>query len=266
MGPTGVGKTELAKTLAEFLFNDEEALVRVDMSEYMEKHAVSKMIGSPPGYIGFDEGGQLTEIVRRKPYSVLLFDEIEKAHPDIFNIMLQILEDGQLTDAKGRKVNFKNTVIIMTSNIASEMIASFSKKGEFGFEDGKSGKKQKEEKINDRVMEKLREYFKPEFLNRIDEVIVFHALDQKQIRAIVDLQLKQVSKRLQKQKITIDVTQKAKEWLAKKGFDENFGARPLRRVIQTELLDKLAMQIIEKKVQDGDKVKIDIERGQIKIN
>ncbi|PLX28529.1 ATP-dependent chaperone ClpB [Candidatus Parcubacteria bacterium] len=268
MGPTGVGKTELAKTLAEFLFNDEDSLIRVDMSEYMEKHTVSKMIGSPPGYVGFDEGGQLTEMVRRKPYSVLLFDEIEKAHPDVFNVMLQILEDGHLTDAKGRKVNFKNTVIIMTSNIASELIVSLGRKGDFGFEaktSGKKGTKQKEEKINDRVMDQLREHFKPEFLNRVDEIIIFHTLEKEQIRSIVDLQLELVTRRLEEQKIKLEITKKAKDWLAEKGYDENLGARPLKRVIQTELLDPLAMQIIEKKIDEGDNAKVDVVKNKIKI-
>ncbi|MBI2436656.1 MAG: ATP-dependent chaperone ClpB [Candidatus Magasanikbacteria bacterium] len=268
LGPTGVGKTELAKTLAEFLFNDENSLVRVDMTEYMEKHSVSKLIGSPPGYVGFEEGGQLTEIVRRKPYAVLLFDEIEKAHPDVFNIMLQILEDGHLTDAKGRKVNFKNTVIIMTSNIASEMIMSMGTRGDFGFEAKRSGKvetKQKEDKIHDRVMEALKDNFKPEFLNRIDEIIIFHALKEEQIRNIVDLQLERIIKRLEEKRIKIDVTRKAKDWLAEKGFDENLGARPLKRVIQTELLDKLAMQIIEKSVDEGDEVSVDVVKGKIEI-
>lgn len=269
MGPTGVGKTELAKTLAEFLFNDRDALVRVDMTEYMEKHAISKMIGSPPGYIGFDEGGQLTEIVRRKPYSVILFDEIEKAHPDIFNIMLQILEDGHLTDAKGRKVNFKNTVIIMTSNIASDLIVQMGKRGEFGFSEKQKGanvNKQSEEAINKRIFGALREQFKPEFLNRVDEIIVFHPLKEDQIRSIVDLQLEIVMKRLDKQKIKLEVTDKAKDWLAKKGYDENLGARPLKRVIQTELLDKLAMKIIEKSVGEGDTVTIDVTKEGLKIN
>lgn len=269
MGPTGVGKTELAKTLADFLFNDQDALVRVDMTEYMEKHAVSKMIGSPPGYIGFDEGGQLTEIVRRKPYSVILFDEIEKAHPDIFNIMLQILEDGHLTDAKGRKVNFKNTVIIMTSNIASDMIVQMGKHGEFGFGEKKKGSntsKQVEEVVNKKIFDALREQFKPEFLNRVDEIIVFHPLKEDQIRSIVDLQLAHVMKRLEKQKIKLEVTDKAKDWLAKKGYDENLGARPLKRVIQTELLDKLAMKIIEKNVNEGDIVTVDVTKDGLKIS
>ncbi|HBU06471.1 MAG TPA: ATP-dependent chaperone ClpB [Candidatus Magasanikbacteria bacterium] len=266
MGPTGVGKTELAKALAEFMFNEEEALVRVDMSEYMEKHAISKMIGSPPGYVGYDEGGQLTEIVRRRPYSVILFDEIEKAHPDVFNMMLQILEDGHLTDSKGRKVNFKNTVIIMTSNIGSEMIMQMGKGGEFGFADGKtnSGKKQ-EEKIREKVMEALREHFKPEFLNRVDDIITFHPLNEEEIREIVDLQLAKIATRLLGKKIELEVSKKAKDWLAKKGYDPNLGARPLKRVLQTELLDKLAMQIVEGKINDGDKVKIEVNKDKIEI-
>lgn len=268
MGPTGVGKTELAKTLAEFLFNDEDALVRVDMTEYMEKHAVSRLIGSPPGYIGFEEGGQLTEIIRRKPYSVILFDEIEKAHPDIFNIMLQILEDGHLTDAKGRKINFKNTVITMTSNVASDMIMNMSRRGDFGFAEKKRGTsnlRQQEDKMKDKVMEALRERFKPEFLNRIDEIIIFHPLNKEQIRSIVDLQLQKVAKRLAKQKITIEVTMATKDWLAKKGYDSNLGARPLKRVIQTELLDKLALKIIEGKIQEGSRIKIDVEKNALSI-
>ncbi len=266
MGPTGVGKTELAKALAEFLFNDEDALIRVDMSEYMEKHAISKMIGSPPGYVGYEEGGQLTEIVRRRPYSVILFDEIEKAHPDVFNMMLQILDDGHLTDAKGRKVNFKNTVIIMTSNIGSEMIMEMGRRGDFGFGDGKkmSGKQQ-EEKMKDKIMERLREHFKPEFLNRVDEIITFHPLDEKEIRAIVDLQLQKIIARLDNQGITVSFTDKAKDWLAKKGYDPNLGARPLKRVIQTEVLDELAMQIVENKIADGAKVEVDVVREKIVI-
>jgi ATP-dependent Clp protease ATP-binding subunit ClpB len=264
MGPTGVGKTELARALAEFLFNDEEALIRVDMSEYMEKHATSKLIGSPPGYVGFEEGGQLTEKIRRRPYSVILFDEIEKAHPDIFNMMLQILDDGHLTDAKGRKVNFKNTVIIMTSNIGSEMIMEMGKRGEFGFGDGAGeDEKEKEEKIKNKIMEALKEHFRPEFLNRVDEIITFHPLNKKQIRAIVDLQLNIVEKRIAEKRITLQFSTKVKDWLAEKGYDPNLGARPLKRVIQTELLDELAMQIIEGKIVDGDKIKVDVERNKI---
>lgn len=260
MGPTGVGKTELAKALAEFLFNDEEAIVRVDMSEYMEKHSVSKMFGSAPGYVGYEEGGQLTEKIRRRPYSVVLFDEIEKAHPEVFNVMLQILDDGQLTDAKGRKVNFKNTVIIMTSNVGSEMIMNMSKSGEFGFgENKRQGIKNNEEAIKKKVMEALREHFRPEFLNRIDEIIMFHPLDQKQIRHIVDLQIARVQKRLQEKKITLSVSAEAKDWLGEKGFDPQLGARPLHRIIQTELLDPLAMQIIEGTIEDGEPVFVDVQ-------
>ncbi|MBI5222021.1 MAG: ATP-dependent chaperone ClpB, partial [Candidatus Magasanikbacteria bacterium] len=266
MGPTGVGKTELARALAEFMFNDENALVRVDMSEYMEKHAVSKMIGSPPGYVGYEEGGQLTEIIRRRPYSVVLFDEIEKAHPDVFNMMLQILDDGHLTDAKGRRVNFKNTAIIMTSNIGSEMINEMQRRGDFGFGDGKTASgKQKEEKMKEKIMEALRERFKPEFLNRVDEIITFHPLNEKQIRQIVDLQLENVRQRLADKKIALEVADRAKDWLAKKGYDPNLGARPLKRVIQTELLDELALLMIDGKVIDGQDVRVDVEKGKLVI-
>jgi ATP-dependent Clp protease ATP-binding subunit ClpB len=266
MGPTGVGKTELAKALAEFLFNDEDAIVRVDMSEFMEKHSVSKLIGSPPGYVGYDEGGQLTEKIRRRPYSVILFDEIEKANGDVFNIMLQILEDGHLSDAKGRKVNFKNTVIIMTSNVGSEMIMSMSKRGEFGFAAGHQGNAGSNEKeIKEKVMEALKEHFKPEFLNRIDDIIMFHPLSEKQIRSIVDLQLAHVMERLENKRIKLDVSAKAKDWLGKRGYDPNLGARPLKRVIQSEVLDKLALMIIQGLIQDGDKIKIDINGEALSI-
>ncbi|PIR04117.1 MAG: ATP-dependent chaperone ClpB [Candidatus Magasanikbacteria bacterium CG11_big_fil_rev_8_21_14_0_20_39_34] len=260
MGPTGVGKTELAKALAEFMFNDEDAVVRVDMSEYMEKHSVSKMMGAAPGYVGYEEGGQLTEKIRRHPYSVVLFDEIEKAHPEVFNVMLQILEDGQLTDAKGRKVNFKNTVIIMTSNIGSELIMQMGRTGEFGFgENNQGGIKENESQVKQKVMEVLREHFKPEFLNRVDEIIMFHPLSEQHIRYIVDLQLENLQHRLQEKNITLNVTAKAKDWLGKKGFDPNLGARPLRRVIQSQLMDKLAMDILEEEVEVGDKIKVDLK-------
>lgn len=266
MGPTGVGKTELAKALAEFLFNDEQALIRVDMSEYMEKFSASKLIGSPPGYVGYEEGGQLTEKIRRRPYSVILFDEVEKAHPDIFNMMLQILDDGHLTDAKGRKVNFKNTVIIMTSNIASDVIMSLGRRGSFGFETTKKENDDSEEKkMKEKVMEALREHFRPEFLNRIDETIIFHPLSEVQIRSIVDIQLTLVEKRLSEKKITLDVSDKAKEWLGKKGYDANLGARPLKRVIQTELLDLLAMKILDGSVTDGATVKVDVKNDILEV-
>lgn len=267
MGPTGVGKTELAKALAEFMFNDEDAVVRIDMSEYMEKHSVSKMMGSAPGYVGYEEGGQLTEKIRRRPYSVVLFDEIEKAHPEVFNIMLQILDEGQLTDAKGRKVNFKNTVIIMTSNVGSEMIMQMSQKGEFGFgEANVKGIKGNEAEIKKRVMEKLRENFKPEFLNRIDEIIMFHPLDEAQVRKIVDLQLERIQRRLEKKKIQLDISKSARDWLGKKGFDPDFGARPLNRIIQTEMLDPIAMQIIEGKVESGDSVKVGVKQDALVLS
>ena len=261
MGPTGVGKTELAKSLADFLFNDEDALIRVDMSEYMEKHAVSKMIGSAPGYVGFEQGGQFTEQVRRKPYSVILFDEIEKAHPDVFNIMLQILEDGHLTDSKGRKVNFKNTVIIMTSNVGSGMIMQLGRSGEFGFDYGKNnGLKENESIIKKKVMNELNSHFKPEFLNRIDEIIMFHPLSKSHIRKIVDIQIKDIQQRLEKKKIKLQVLARAKDWLGESGYDQNLGARPLKRIIQSELLDKLAMQILEGKIVAGNTVKVNYKK------
>ncbi len=261
LGPTGVGKTELAKALADFMFDSESAMIRVDMSEYMEKHAVSKIIGSPPGYVGYEEGGQLTELVRRKPYSVILFDEIEKAHPDMFNILLQILDDGHVTDAKGRKVNFKNTVVIMTSNIGSNLILDWNKKGEFGF-NGTEGKRS-EKNMKDKIMEGLREHFKPEFLNRVDDTIIFHSLTEKDISQIVKLQLDKVVARLLEQKITLDIDASVEKYLAKKGFDENYGARPLKRVIQNELLDLLAMDLIEKKFKAGDKINVSASKGKI---
>ncbi|HLC70166.1 MAG TPA: ATP-dependent chaperone ClpB [Patescibacteria group bacterium] len=264
LGPTGVGKTELAKALAEFMFDTEEALVRIDMSEYMEKHSTAKIIGSPPGYVGYEEGGQLTEIVRRRPYAVILFDEIEKAHPDVFNVLLQILDDGRLTDAKGRIVNFKNSVIIMTSNIGSQMILDINRRGGLGFEAGKNKTKAASEKnIKEKITELLKQNFKPEFLNRVDETIIFHALGEKEIEHIVDLQLKQVMDRLQEKKITLSVSAEAKVYLTKQGFNPDYGARPLKRVIQTELLDNLALQIIEGKIADGQEVKVDVEKNKI---
>ncbi len=265
LGPTGVGKTELAKALAEFMFNDEKALVRVDMSEYMEKHSVSKLIGSPPGYIGYDEGGHFTEVIRRRPYSVVLFDEIEKAHPDIFNTLLQILDDGHVTDAKGRKINFKNTIIIMTSNLGSDVILSSGKRVDIGFND--EDKAVDDEKINKgRVLELLKEHFRPEFLNRIDEIIFFHGLTKDQIAEVVELQIEQVSKRLKAQRgITLKVTERAKKLLADKGFDPQYGARPLKRVIQTLILDPLAMKIIKGEVPETAAVTIDGTKEEVDI-
>ena len=263
LGPTGVGKTELAKALAEFLFNDENAMIRVDMSEYMEAHSVAKMIGSPPGYIGHEEGGQLTEKVRRRPYSLILFDEIEKAHPEVFNILLQILDDGRLTDGKGRMVNFKNTVIVMTSNVGSDIIYKMQ---EIGFKEEK--RKEfilKEDEMKERVLGSLREKFKPEFLNRVDEIIIFHPLAAEQIKKIVDLQLELVSKRLKEKNIRIQITPAAREFLAREGFDPVYGARPLKRAIQNLVLDELALKIVEGKIKDGSKVKIDVVGGKISI-
>lgn len=263
MGPTGVGKTELAKALAEFMFNDDKSLIRLDMSEYMEKHSVSKMIGSPPGYIGYDEGGQLTERIRRHPYAVVLFDEIEKAHPDVFNSLLQILDDGRLTDAKGRTVNFKNTIIIMTSNIGSDVILAQGKVNGIGFnEEEKSDSLIAKEKLD----ELLRDQFRPEFLNRIDDIIVFNPLKPEQIEDIVDLQLKLVSERLREQRsLTIKVSDKAKEFLAKKGYDARFGARPLKRVIQNQILDNLAMKIVKGEVPEDATVTVDVKKDEIEI-
>ncbi|MFZ5982461.1 MAG: ATP-dependent Clp protease ATP-binding subunit [Patescibacteria group bacterium] len=256
LGPTGVGKTELAKALAEILFDDEKALLRIDMSEYMEAHSVSKIIGSPPGYIGHEEGGQLTEMVRRKPYSVILFDEIEKAHPQVFNVMLQILDEGHLTDAKGRRVNFKNTVIIMTSNVGSDIIY----KSGLGFKEEEEKEFLSEGEIKSKVLGVLRENFKPEFLNRLDEIIIFHPISKIMLKSIIDLQLKQVEKRLLEKEIKIILTGLAKEGLAKIGYEPTFGARPLKRVIQTKILDPLATKIIEREIREGARVRVDFDK------
>lgn len=257
VGPTGVGKTELAKTLAEFMFNDEAALIRLDMSEFMEKHSVAKIIGSPPGYVGYDEGGQLTEKVRRRPYSVILFDEIEKAHPEMFNILLQILDDGRLTDAKGRAVNFKNTIIIMTSNLGNDVIKQYS----IGFSDGSDEKeavKMRNNEMKEKIDKVLKEHFKLEFLNRIDEIVIFKTLSKEVLASIVDLELDKVQKRLKNKNITVNIGNKVKKMLAEKGFDTTFGARPLKRIIQNMILDELALEIIEGKIKEGDKVAIDL--------
>jgi ATP-dependent Clp protease ATP-binding subunit ClpB len=258
LGPTGVGKTETARALAEFLFNDENALVRLDMSEYMEKHTVSKMIGAPPGYVGYEEGGQLTDKIRRRPYSVILLDEIEKAHPEVFNILLQILEDGRLTDAKGRVASFKNSILIMTSNIGSEHIA---KMGSLGFL-GESEESERKS-LKEKVMEALKEEFRPEFLNRIDEIIIFNYLGKSEIKKIVDLELQKVAERLRNKKIEIKVSERAKELLAEQGFDPNLGARPLKRIIQKLVLDPLSLKIVGGKVLEGEKVMVDLENDKI---
>ncbi len=266
LGPTGVGKTELARALATFMFNDESAMIRLDMSEFMEKHSVSKILGSPPGYIGHDEGGQLTESVRRKPYSVLLFDEIEKAHPDTFNILLQILDDGHLTDAKGRKVNFKNTIIIMTSNLGSDIILSTGNSlTSMGFDDGEQPSEHEE--VRKRVFSLLKDHFRPEFLNRVDETIMFHSLKESDIEHIVELQLARVSDRLfQQRSIELTIGNTAKKLLAKIGFDPAYGARPLKRVIQSRILDPLAMKLITGEIVDGTKVRITAKREEIVIS
>ncbi|MBI2587935.1 AAA family ATPase, partial [Candidatus Azambacteria bacterium] len=259
LGPTGVGKTELARALAEFLFQDENALIRIDMSEYMERHAVSRLIGSPPGYVGYEEGGQLTERIRRRPYSLVLFDEIEKAHPEVFNILLQILDNGRLTDAKGRVVNFKNTAIIMTSNIGSEYVHELA---QIGFEIG-GREVQRSEELKEKIRSALRKYFKPEFLNRIDEVIIFESLGPKEVAKIVELQLGRARERLEAKNISLDVSERAKRVLAEKGYDPQFGARPLKRTIEALVLDPIAKMIVEGGVRAGDKVLADAKGGEI---
>jgi ATP-dependent Clp protease ATP-binding subunit ClpB len=275
LGPTGVGKTELARALAEFLFDDEHAMIRIDMSEYMEKHSVSRLIGAPPGYVGYDEGGQLTEAVRRRPYAVVLFDEIEKAHPDVFNIFLQIMDDGRLTDGKGRHIDFKNTIIIMTSNIGSSYLqeAGLRHPGFVeGKRNGKDGRKAEEPDVPDylaeaqhKVMEALRAHFKPEFLNRVDDIIFFNPLGKEQLTKIVDLRLEDLRRLLADRKITLDVTPAAKKSIFTEGYDANYGARPLKRAIQRLVQDPLAMKILDGEVLHGDRVKVDAEPGDKKL-
>jgi ATP-dependent Clp protease ATP-binding subunit ClpB len=253
VGPTGVGKTELTKALAEFLFDDEHAVLRLDMSEYMEKHAVSRMIGAPPGYVGYEEGGALTEAVRRRPYQVILFDEIEKAHPDVFNTLLQVLDDGRLTDGQGRTVNFNNTLIVMTSNLGAQALAE--DKGE-----EISGH------ARDAVMDAIRSHFRPEFLNRIDEIVFFKRLGRAEIDRIVGVQLKRLEKILADRRITISVDEKSMHWLAERGYDPVYGARPLKRTIQKELQDPLARMILEGRIKDGDQVKVTVDKSALALN
>src|SRR5437870_3536330 len=250
LGPTGVGKTELSRALAEFLFDDERALIRIDMSEYMEKHTVARLIGAPPGYVGYEEGGQLSEAVRRRPYSVVLFDEIEKAHPDVFNVLLQVLDDGRITDGQGRTVDFKNTVIIMTSNIGSQYIME---------------EEQSSEARRRLVIDALRAHFRPEFLNRVDEIIIFDRLSEEDLKKIVEIQLRHLTKRLEQQKIRLELSDSAKTLLAHEGYDPVYGARPLRRVIQREILDPLSIDILDGKVREGQTAYVDVKDGKLKF-
>ena len=251
LGPTGVGKTELAKALAAYLFDTEEALVRIDMSEYMEKHTVSRLIGAPPGYVGYDEGGQLTEAIRRRPFAVILFDEIEKAHPDVFNVMLQILDDGRVTDAQGRTVDFKNTIIIMTSNIGSQYILDVA------------GDDAQYDEMKSRVMEALRGNFRPEFLNRVDEMIIFHGLLKSQLREIVKLQVARLDERLEDRKMAVTLSESALDFLAEVGYDPVYGARPLKRAIQRELETQLAKAILRGEFAAGDTIAVDVKNERL---
>ncbi|MFP3976206.1 MAG: AAA family ATPase, partial [Dehalococcoidia bacterium] len=263
LGPTGVGKTELVRALAEFMFGSEDALVRLDMSEYMERHSVSRLVGAPPGYVGYEEGGQLTETVRRKPYSAILLDEIEKAHPDVFNILLQIFDDGRLTDANGRHVDFRNTIIVMTSNIGSETIKKESNIGFVSRSDEQKAVQVSHEKMRDKLMEEMKKNFRPEFINRLDGTVVFHSLTKEHVLQIVDLMLSQVRSRLLEQGIDLTATAAAKELLHEKGFDPSFGARPLKRAIQTMVEDPLSEKILQGEFQSEDVVEIDRQDGDI---
>jgi ATP-dependent Clp protease ATP-binding subunit ClpB len=249
LGPTGVGKTETARALAEFLFDDEQSMIRIDMSEYMEKHAVARLIGAPPGYVGYDEGGQLTEAVRRRPYAVILFDEIEKAHPDVFNVLLQIMDDGRLTDAKGRTVDFKNTVLIMTSNLGAGFLATESLKTEHDFDMARES-----------VMRVLREHFRPEFLNRVDDMVIFRPLGHAQLEAILELRLAEVGKLLEDRQISLELTPSARELILASGSDVAYGARPLKRALQRMVQDPLAIKILNGEILHGAHVRIDVDR------
>lgn len=253
LGPTGVGKTELSRALANFLFDDENAMVRLNMSEYMERHTVSRLIGAPPGYVGYEEGGKLTESIRRRPYSVILLDEIEKAHPDVFNILLQILDDGRLTDGKGRTVDFRNTLIIMTSNLGSDLGRDVFQKG-ISFDT-----------LDPRLRERVQQHFKPEFINRIDKIMAFHALTQEQLKWIVDIQFKRVQQRLRLQNIIVELDNSGRDYLTEKGYDPDFGARPLKRLIQREVENLLAQALLESKIVSGKKYVLRNEGGEWKI-
>ena len=253
LGPTGVGKTELCKALAEFLFDDEHAMVRVDMSEYMERHSVARLIGAPPGYVGYEEGGSLTEAVRRRPYQVILFDEIEKAHNDVFNILLQVLDDGRLTDGQGHTVDFRNTLIVLTSNLGSEYLAALPEG-------------QPAEAARDQVMEVVRRSFRPEFLNRLDEIILFNRLGRNEMKRIVDIQLRHLQQLLADRKIVLEISDKAKTWLANTGYDPVYGARPLKRVIQRELQNPLATSLLSGVIKDGETVRVSVQDGRLTIN
>jgi len=253
LGPTGVGKTELSKALAAFLFDEESALLRVDMSEYMEKHSVARLIGAPPGYVGYEEGGSLTEAVRRRPYQVILFDEIEKAHPDVFNVLLQVLDDGRLTDGQGRTVDFRNTIIILTSNIGAEFLVN-QKEGEDS------------DAVADLVMAEVRHTFRPEFLNRLDDIILFHRLQRADMGKIVDIQMGRLQRLLADRKITIELNDQARSWIANRGYDPAYGARPLKRVIQRQMQDPLAEQILAGRIKDGETVKVTVRDGDLALN
>ena len=260
LGPTGVGKTELARALAEFLFDDENAMVRIDMSEYQERHTVSRLIGAPPGYVGYEEGGQLTESVRRKPYSVILFDEVEKAHPEVFNLLLQLLDDGRLTDSHGRTVDFRNAVVIMTSNIGSahiqEMLQEKAKKPDaYWIEDNVE--------LKEKIMQDLKEFFRPEFLNRVDEIIVFNPLTKELLKQIVEIQVNRMKKYIKEKNIDIKLTDRAKEYFAEIGFDPIYGARPLKRALQREILNPLAIRILDKTFKEGDTVEVDYKGNKL---
>jgi ATP-dependent Clp protease ATP-binding subunit ClpB len=251
LGPTGVGKTELAKALAEFLFDDERAMVRIDMSEYGEKHSVARLVGAPPGYVGYEEGGQLTEAVRRRPYSVILLDEVDKAHPDVFDVLLQVLDDGRLTDGQGRTVDFRNAILVLTSNLGSQVIADPTLT---------------DEQRRDAVMAVVRSHFKPEFLNRLDDIVVFHSLTALELKAIVDIQLDLLGRRLADRRLVLTVTDAARDWLASHGYDPIYGARPLRRLVQSAIGDQLARALLSGQIRDGDPVRVDLNPAKDGLN